>query len=505
MKQRDARHGWAIFALLFFSYAYFYQGGGWNENSRLDLVRAIVDDHTIAIDRYHENTGDKAFFGDHYYSDKAPGLSLLAVPIYALVRLFRQFVWTDHDLVVMASYVTTILTVGLAGAGTGLLIHRAARRLGAAPAGALIAATAYGLGTIAFPLSTMFFGHVLAGFLLFYAFLLAWECKAEPVRWKSVAVPLLLGFAVLVELPTAPAAAGLALYHTGRKPTRRGLLVLALAALPLVALLLYFTAAFHNPFRVGYDVLADPSSRDEMHTHGIVGMTYPHVAVMAELLMGRFRGLLPYSPILLLAFPGFFSAVSREAPTDGAPPDVVEVRRQAAKVALGVSVYFLVFVSSYTWWQGGSSFGSRHLAPALPFFALPIALVAGRRPLLASALLAPSIAIMLVVTSVQPKVSERLHNPFWAGLLPAFNQGNLAANDVCPVIGRVGHKPHQPLLPHARYDAFNLGMVLGGHGPRSLTPLVAVWLTAAWAFARAARREPEEESAGPEAARSRTV
>jgi hypothetical protein len=136
--------------------------------------------------------------------------------------------------------------------------------------------------------------------------------------------------------------------------------------------------------------------------------------------------------------------------------------------------------------------------------ALPIAVVAGRRPVLASVLLAPSLAIMLVVTSVQPKVSERFHNPFWAGLLPAFNHGTLAANDVCPVIGRIGRRPHQTLLPHTRYDAFNLGMAIGGRGLRSLTPLVAIWLTSAWAFGRAVRRESEEEPTDAEAAR-RTV
>src|SRR5262249_19900637 len=167
---------------------------------------------------------------------------------------------------------------------------------GAARAGALIGAAGYGLGTIAFPLSTMFFGHQLAAFLLFFAFVLAWECKDEPVRWKQIAVPLLLGSAVLVELPTAPAAVGLAAYHAGLRPSRRTLLLFGLAALPVLGLAMYFAAAFNDPFKVGYDVLSDPSARDEMHTHGFVGMTYPHVSVIAELLMGRFRGLLPYSP-----------------------------------------------------------------------------------------------------------------------------------------------------------------------------------------------------------------
>ncbi len=36
------RRALLISAVAFISYAYFYQGGGWNQNSRFDLVRAIV-------------------------------------------------------------------------------------------------------------------------------------------------------------------------------------------------------------------------------------------------------------------------------------------------------------------------------------------------------------------------------------------------------------------------------------------------------------------------------
>src|SRR5262249_28833652 len=61
-----------LFLLLFASYAYFYQAGGWNQNSRFNLVRAIVNDHSLLVDPYHRSTGDQAFFDGHYYSDKAP-------------------------------------------------------------------------------------------------------------------------------------------------------------------------------------------------------------------------------------------------------------------------------------------------------------------------------------------------------------------------------------------------------------------------------------------------
>ena len=63
----------------------------WNVNSRMALVFAVVDNGTFAIDRYEGAnevlpTGDKAAFGGHFYSDKAFGVSLLCVPVYAAMR-----------------------------------------------------------------------------------------------------------------------------------------------------------------------------------------------------------------------------------------------------------------------------------------------------------------------------------------------------------------------------------------------------------------------------------
>src|SRR5438552_15452015 len=80
------RRALLIFVVTFVSYAYFYEGGGWSQNSRFDLVRAIVEQGTLRIDAYHENTQDKAYYQGHYYSDKAPGLALLAVPVAAIAR-----------------------------------------------------------------------------------------------------------------------------------------------------------------------------------------------------------------------------------------------------------------------------------------------------------------------------------------------------------------------------------------------------------------------------------
>src|SRR5450432_4745408 len=79
----------------FLSFTYFYEGGGWNQNSRFDLLRAIVERHTLQIDAYHENTEDKAHFNGHYYSDKAPGLVFLAVPFVVIARPALRVVGVD--------------------------------------------------------------------------------------------------------------------------------------------------------------------------------------------------------------------------------------------------------------------------------------------------------------------------------------------------------------------------------------------------------------------------
>ncbi|HEX6177941.1 MAG TPA: hypothetical protein VF057_06245, partial [Thermoanaerobaculia bacterium] len=62
-----------------------------NEYSRLRLTRALVEHRSFQIDPYLRNpspqtVSDVAFYGGHFYSDKAAGMSLLAVPAVAIVH-----------------------------------------------------------------------------------------------------------------------------------------------------------------------------------------------------------------------------------------------------------------------------------------------------------------------------------------------------------------------------------------------------------------------------------
>ena len=70
----------AAVLLVGLAYATMIQSFSWNQTSHYDLIRALNDDSTT-IDPYQANTGDKVFYKGHYYSARAPGLALFALPV----------------------------------------------------------------------------------------------------------------------------------------------------------------------------------------------------------------------------------------------------------------------------------------------------------------------------------------------------------------------------------------------------------------------------------------
>ena len=88
-----------IFVVLVISYGYFFRKIDWNSGTRLDLVWSIVENHSLSIDTYHENTGDKAFYKGHFYTDKAPGISFLGVPFYFIASKILRLCSSSSALV----------------------------------------------------------------------------------------------------------------------------------------------------------------------------------------------------------------------------------------------------------------------------------------------------------------------------------------------------------------------------------------------------------------------
>src|SRR5271168_3022984 len=205
--------------VIFISYAYFYPSGGWNQNSRFDMVRAMLEQHTLRIDAYHENTEDKAISNGHYYSDKAPGLAFLALPAAAATRAILPALRVDPAStqgIVVISYFASLFSVALPTTLTCVCLFWIALRLGSSVTAATFAAVVLGLANPMWAYAVLFWGHALTGACLLFAFAAALKLR-EPNTTRhdlllGLAVGLFAGWATVSEYPALPASAIIAVF-----------------------------------------------------------------------------------------------------------------------------------------------------------------------------------------------------------------------------------------------------------------------------------------------------
>lgn len=483
---------WALFVLVFGVYAYFYQGGGWNQNSRFDLTRAIVEQGTACIDAYEFNTGDKARVKGRYYCDKAPGVSFLAVPVYAAFHPFAEGQRPKARLVSRAAYLSTLLVVSLPSALAAVLLSTLGTCFGWSRRGATGLALAWALGTMAFPYSTLLYGHQLAAAMLLTAFALLIRLRqAAPLspshsRWLAL-VGLLLGATVAIEYPPALAVAVLLGYAALTvRPWPRLLWLLAGMIPPVVALAAYHWTVFGGPFTLPYH----HDTEAPRHQGIFLGVSTPQLDILYKILIGEQRGLFVFSPWLLLAIPGLLRLLRQRR------------FRLEGIVCLLTFALFAAFnttlSTSPTDWRAGWGMGPRHLIAGLPFLAIGVGgllLPADRTQrsparrrlrqlgvVLAGLLVAFSVSTMLIATSVRPEAPTAYRRPFQDFLIPAFCNGELAQNTI-PI--------HTGIIKERR-EAWNWGEAFGLSGLPTLIPLgVFAALTGAWLLA-CLRRPPGE-------------
>jgi hypothetical protein len=481
-----------LFVWLFVSYAYFYQAGGWNQNSRFDLVRAITNEHTLNIDPFKFSTGDKAFFEGHYYSDKAPGLALTAVPLVAALRpVLRAFGGDPEGYggLALLSYLSTVFTVGLLTALAGVCLFMLCVELGASPAGGLFAALTFGLATPIWTLATIFIGHAFSAACLVFALRAATRIGLDDAsrdRWHGAIVGLGAGWATVSEFPAAIPAALLAVFAAaqawplGRARATRILGALALAATVCAAVLMaYQYACFGSPVHIAYS----SEQGYEGMQQGVFGVNLPKMIRLRELLFGAYRGLLPLAPSLAVAPLGLAVLMFRDARA-----------RRAAIVASIIAGYYILLNAGYAYWEGGWSYGPRHLSPAIPFLCIGLAPLWTMVPrFFRSALAAVSAygaIVTLIAVSTMPLPPANIRRPVTEFLLPAFRDGDLALNTQSVAAGSVDADFRAHREPKV---AFNLGMKLGLTGHASLVPLAIVWLGCALMAVRCAGRSPSSD------------
>jgi hypothetical protein len=396
--------------------------------TRLGLTVSIAESGRLDIDRFANRTVDKAQWNGHYYADKTPGLSFLAIPVVAATayvvnsRGGKLDADDRHDFAFLAK-VTTIAVNAVISALAVAILFLTAVRLGASRSGALFGAGSLAFATPFFGWSTAFFAHSVSGSLLIFAaavvvaFTGGATGQPRPRFWLvGLGLGVILGYAMVVDLTTAPACllgGGLALTLAARRETATLVKMasgLALGgALGLLPLLVYNQLAFGSVFTLGYSAVVG----FEGMQRGFFGITWPSLPVAGELLFGVYRGLLPLSPILLLVPVGLV-VMWRKTST-----------RFAAIAILAVSLSFLWINASYFYWDGGGSAGPRHLVAMLPLSCLALAFAWPRAKwalTVTLVLLAASLVLSLVCAVGGMFPSSSIHNPLLDVLLPKFFQ-----------------------------------------------------------------------------------
>jgi hypothetical protein len=464
-----------IAVLLFASYSYFYQAGGWNQNTRFALVRAILEEQTLRIDTYKEMTGDRALWDGHYYSDKAPGASLLALAPVAVARGAGRLAGSDPASprgIAWLSYVATVATSGIFTLVSALCIFWVALRFDASLNAATFAALAYGLATPAWAYATVFVGHAVTSGCLMLAFagVIALQDGSRPVTPLSWLIGLSCGLAVASEFPAAvPVLVIVVLAAFVLRTARpdvlpRALLHIVMAgAVMAIVLMAYHAIAFGSPLQLGYG--SEDNANGVAMQQGLFGIEGPSWHVVYEVLFGAYRGLLPLAPIVAFAPLGLIRLGSSRG------------RRGAVIAAAAIAAAYFLLNVSYHYWEGGWFVGPRHLLPGLAFVALGLASlwdlpsVAARALLLTAFLWGAGASLIVVSTTVQPpsNIMAPMSELFW----PAFRDGDLSLNNQSFVDygADPDHLRHNP----GGHVAWNLGEVAGLRGLTSLLPLLAVW------------------------------
>ena len=434
----------AIACAYLYIFPYFPRIRSANELPRAYLVKAIVEERTFAIDREVQEwggTADVSPYGQHQYSNKAPGSSLLVVPVSAAVRLvagepsLQLTMWLCR---IVAGIIPALLFLWL-------LSRFLARYTPDEPTRILVI-VAYALGSLAMTYSLLFYSHQLAAICIASAWILLLDVldRHRSTRWM-LAVGALAGAAPLVDYQAVFAAVPIAVYAIVRmwrwprgEQVRAIALAAAAAAVPITVLLAYHAVCFDSPWRTGYDA---SQTFAHFHQHGFLGITELRWEAFWGSLFSLDNGLFALSPWWLLAIPGGIVLWRRG-------------ERGQVAVAAAIAVVFVLFVSSINFWRGGWGVGPRYITAMLPFqlplVAVALAALRERRMLLGAAAgtICVGVVIYTLSSATLPYWPDSLRDPLYDVTFRLLANNAVAPNlaRTCGISGLPGLIPYLAIV-----------------------------------------------------------
>ncbi len=331
------------------------------ERSRYAIILSLANFHSINIDNYASmGTPDIGRINGHYYSFFPIGASLIAYPLYQIGLLINA----PQMMVFSVSTIFAFLTM--------LLIYEFTKRLGTHWSISVLSALSFGFATNAWGYSVTFYAHLISGFLILCALYLTVFPFKLSKTFSALLVWILYSIAVFVDFPNLfiflPIVITMSMQAFNLEKTSQKFKLsfsLKYILTPLIFIVLMLCYAQYNKVNFGnYTTLSNaiPRVKDLKD----VNLSIPETGKDAvgalntrnmlegfnSFLISRDRGVLFYSPVVLLSLLGigFLKNAFKKA----------EILLVATP--LMCLVLYTMFGDPY----GGWAFGSRYVIAVFP-------------------------------------------------------------------------------------------------------------------------------------------
>ncbi|MEI8346198.1 MAG: hypothetical protein WCG27_01935 [Pseudomonadota bacterium] len=457
MKNKIIPCQFLLFLMIFTIHAYFYGIVAWNQMSRYNSIYSFVETgypqtHTFQIDRFITdpqngmNTGDWSHNGEHFFSNKPPGTALLGIPIYWCLYQIEKILGKDSQLepfaMINAYVINCFVSVFWTALSCVFLLSYLIKFSGLSLSSALTLSLLYGLGTLVFPFDTSLWGHpTAAAFIMIQLYF--FTLGGPRNLFKAGFIFALAG--LMDYLAFFSLALSFIYLLVKKTPLKNIFYFLAGTSVPIAVLLGIHHFSFGNPFNTFCSFSGAMNELGRNHDPCKFGQfSWSH---FCDLLITPYRGLLLYCPIFILSLwqIGHLFIKRKFTLFHG--------------LFLGNIIFYLVAVSTFIGWHGGSSTGPRYLIITLPFWFLllpPLSTLPGMSKFIWQGLAGISVLQMLMITSVNTTVDVAIRSPmsviyrqFWSGEFNLKMTGSI-------------------------YNHWNWGQLFGLNGLWSLTPIFIV-------------------------------
>lgn len=333
------------------------------ERGRYALTRAIVEDKKLSIDKYKDfSAPDLSLKNGHYYSRFPAGMSFMMTPFHKIALKFSTQIPYIFEFGIIS--IIAALTISL---------FYIIGRLGDFSAGpSFIVSISFGVSTLIYSFAGGFWSHIfsilfitlcLISFLIFYN-----KKKLISILFFG----LFYALSISIDYPNAIIIFPLflliivSLFKSSKKKMFSGIFLLLIPLLVFgSAISLYNKSTFGSPFKIGQSSGSSVGSRFKAsiipikvwNAEGVFDDRRLFPGLISQTLSPE-RGILIFSPVLLLAIFGFFNLYKRD--------------KHLSIALLSIVSLNIIFYSIWQDYWGGWSYGPRYLIASIPILILPL-------------------------------------------------------------------------------------------------------------------------------------